>query len=127
MTMKVCLVRNVETKKLLGVYWGDPASIWDAVDECTDPSDYEYANLKHGGLYWGDEEPEALQYGAMDDDSPHFSWDGLQSTEALCDAIHDQSRLRWRRFDYADQGVGLVARIVRQVDAERAERKEAAE
>ena len=51
--MKAALVRDIETKQLLGFYVGSSIqSIAYFVDELTDPTDFEYLEIDSGGFYW---------------------------------------------------------------------------
>lgn len=109
--MKVYLVRRVEDKGILGVFWGSPACVWDCIDEIADPSDYEAAVLERGAIYACDKEPVWSQWENEDSDLQPEDFSGYTPSEGLGIAIRDQESLRWKRLDYADEGVGLIARI----------------
>lgn len=118
--MDVYLVRRVDTKKIEGIFWGSKAQVWDAVDEECDPVFFEYARLKPGGgIRHRGEGIDVTQWDGPeldDDETPPADFSGFTTTDTLDDALYFQSRLRWKRFDAADTGVGLIARVIRHVE-----------
>ena len=106
--MTVVVVRVVDTRELVGFFWGGKEVIWDGVDAVTDPSLCEYARLPQGGL-------EAHE-GAPFIPSQFEEGDGyllsLTPSETTVGAL--DRPLQWRRFDTADVGVGLIARLLGQ-------------
>lgn len=115
--MKVYLVRHIETKEIQGVFWGSLSEIWDCFDELSDPSDCEYAPLRPGAIYTNAPYGKgrvARPYDEETDEDVTFDWSGFVANETFRDALHfDHERLRWKRFDYSSEGVGLLARIFR--------------
>ena len=111
--MSVYLVRRIETKGVLGIFWGSPADVWDAVDELGDPSAYEAARLRPGAIYARDEEPVWDQWHDVppDADMTPETFAAYSSSEGLWNQITDQKELRWKPLDPADKGVGILARL----------------
>lgn len=107
--MTVLVVRMVDTHELVGFFWGSKEMVWDCVDALTDPVFCEYATLPQGGL----EAPGKAQAIPTKFDQYEGYEFKLVPSESIDEAL--DSSLRWRRFDAADVGVGLVARISRHV------------
>ncbi|WP_409188409.1 hypothetical protein [Bradyrhizobium sp. RDM4] len=121
--MKVCIVRHIETREFQGIFWGKSiADIWDVFDELGDPSEFEYAALKAGALYTRaeiDEGQKIVQLDSISDPEeagPSVDWSSFEPSEQFDENLRGQDDLRWRRFDYASQGHGLLARICRRLD-----------
>ena len=113
--MKVYLVRRIEDKGVLGVFWGSPEAVWDCVDELGDPPFFEAAELTFGAIYIDTPtEPVWQQYSDMEEEGPDYGpedFAGYTPNETFFSAIRDQASLKWKRLDYADEGVGLLRRI----------------
>jgi len=120
--VKVFLVRNFHDKRLLGLFWAqNNMDLWWEVDGSSDPSNYEYASIRHGGLYFaGTEpvldqapEPDLTDPGALDEWAPKtIPWQKATPSEHLWRALHSNSDLAWRRFPYADQPGGGVHEVI---------------
>ena len=96
------IVRRKETSELLGLYVAQTIGIlWDAVDEIGDPSLYEWATIKNGGIYFPNDE--------WTEDTGELP---AQPSEHLFERLIDK-KARWTAFDYTDEGEGLSARIRR--------------
>lgn len=121
----IVIVREVKTKGLLGIFWGTAEEIWDAVDSQTDPPLCEWARLpRAGGLHvigdgYGpavvdpkfDEDGEVIGQDRPDFPPLDWAWEVAGALEL--------DKMKWRRFDCADEGVGLMVRI----DAELARKR----
>jgi hypothetical protein len=72
--------------------------------------------------YFRDVLREAVQKSAVEDeqqdDVSPIDWSRLEPSERFCEQLRCQAELRWRPFDAADQGHGLIARISRKLDRE---------
>jgi hypothetical protein len=120
--MRVFLVRNFHTKHLLGLFWAATRNdLWWEVDGHIDPSDYEYAPLSHGGLYFYDKEPvleqvpsdDTIDQGALEEWEPKpIPWHKATPSELLWGALHSNAGFRFRRFPYADAPGGGVRQLV---------------
>jgi len=110
------LVRDRESKRYLGIFAAtDSADLWDMVDEHDDPADYEWAEIELGGFIF--ENPRPLLDPTPDDEvDPTIEWDGpfpnakLMTNEMMHRELYSDD-LEWTRFDFADVGDGLIARI----------------
>jgi len=120
--MQIYLVRHIETKEIAGLFCGSKVEVWDTVDEIDDPYSYEYAVLNSGAIYTHaiiGEGPIAQQWDFKKDDDEEsipFDWSSFNESEVFCEQLHCQNQLRWHRFDASDVGIGLIARIVQNVD-----------
>jgi hypothetical protein len=113
--MDVYLVRRIEDKGVLGIFWGSKADVWDAVDELGDPPIYEAARLKPGAVYFeGPQEPIWQQFEGMSEEGPDHGledFSGYTPSGSLSCQIREQDKLRWKQLDHTDEGVGLLRRI----------------
>lgn len=113
--MKIYLVRRIEDKGILGVFWGSPAAVWDTVDELGDPSSFEAAVLDFGAIYIDTPtEPAWQQYDDMSEEGPDYGpkdFAGYTPSVSFSDAIRAQSDMKWTRLDHTNEGVGLVRRV----------------
>jgi hypothetical protein len=110
------LVRERESKCYLGIFAAtEIADLWDMVDEHDDPVDYEWAEIELGGFIFG--HPRPLLNDISDDEvDPTTEWDApftsaKLTTNELMDRKLYSGDLQWTRFDFADVGDGLIARI----------------
>lgn len=123
--MKICLVRSIEHKSILGLFWAETnAELWWAVDEVADPSRYEYCALKNGALcFEGDNEPCIREWAdgfadASDSDSEDMTeqdtWSGATELGALMDATTPafSDTKKWRRFPFADEPGGGIDQAI---------------
>lgn len=127
--MKVYLVRNHETKSILGLFWSDRIrDLWWEVDCAADPGLYEYSVMTHGSLCFHGEEPVPDQ---ADEDVEAFSddfspspmpWSEASPSEFLFEALHHSCDVKWRKFPYADEPGGGAHEVV----AAAADRREGA-
>lgn len=107
-------VRHIETKELQGIFWGSLEEIWDCMDELADPHHFEYAKLSFGALYSHAPIGQGRAVPVDDcyaDDFAGFDWSGFEPSENFGFQLYIGDTLRWRRFDAADTGHGLVAQI----------------
>ena len=114
--MGTYLVRHKETKEIQGIFWGTKAEIWDTMDELGDPADCEYAPLSHGALYTALQYGKGLRYpqadkGEINDETTDFDWSQFSISERFWEEIAVQTKLKWKSFDFANEGVGLIKRI----------------
>lgn len=124
--MKIFLVRHAEEKTILGLFWtGTIKDLWWEVDGTTDPYHYEYAELHHGSLHFGDVEPSVAQAPDGDEsdsfDPPRTPWDQATPSEHLWAALHRQSDERWTRFPAADHPGGGAFEAVKKARAAKRE------
>lgn len=114
--MKIYLVRNFETKGVLGVFWAASAlDLWWTIDENADPGEYEYTVVrKPGGIVFPEDEPDAAQWNEYREGAnpPEFSWGEATTTENLDEVLHFQSDQRWRKIPYADEEGGGVHDLI---------------
>lgn len=113
--MGTYLVRHIKTKEIQGIFWGSLDEIWDAMDELGDPFGFEYAALAPGALYTD----APIGKGRVINEpltgtDPHFSWDGFTSSEKFTEQLALHNKLRWKPFDPANEGHGVLARLVRE-------------
>lgn len=125
--MQLFLVREAGTTKVHGIFWAEtPAALWDAVDEMADPSRFEWAEIADFGGVWREEElDEALPVPDRADFPPGDDGDGAFGDayskalsfgvsgwgENLLQMISNQGEHEWTRFDFADKGDGMIARV----------------
>lgn len=117
---RVYLIRHREEKAIDGFVWAKTdADLWDVVDESFDPADYEYAEVTGcGGLLVDDGlGPVVVQAEDADEDAPDFTCEKFVPSSLLCDDLYQQERLTWIAFDVADEGVGVIARAMREAAA----------
>lgn len=118
--MKIYAVREAGTYKFHGIFWAKSAAdLWDAVDEMGDPAFFEYAKIRRpGGLWHGksnDETTATGQIGDIDDESDsHFMHPLEHMGELLGEMLFTMDRHIWTPFDTANEGVGLVARAMKE-------------
>ncbi len=118
--MYVYLVRRIADKGVLGVFWGSPESVWNTVDELGDPCIFEAAKIDSGAIYIdGSSEPIWQQFDDMAEEeevteSPK-DFSSYIPSESLSLLIRDQSLLRWRRFNYADEGAGIIQQVLKEI------------
>lgn len=110
--MKVYLIRRIETKGVLGIYWANSISaLWDTIDEVGDPGIYEYTVLRDaGGLFFPDEEPVIADYDNDDEnaDDADISWAEAVPSECFSEAIFFQDRYKWIAMPHTDEPGGMV-------------------
>lgn len=138
--MKVFLVRTIEGKHIQGVFWAaSTADLWDAVDEMGDPAYCEYAEMIQPSGLWHDIPykdcpvlPETLSHECPAEtraradilcaqcvrEEAEFKryfkkMKLVRSGELFPWHKDDQDDLEWEEFDYATEGEGLIARIMR--------------
>lgn len=120
--MKIYLIREAGTTKIHGIFWAkNPADLWDAVDYMSDPPVFEHAEIRSAGGIWHDfacDETKATDQ--SDDSEDDFVFHPMsQTSDAVFEVALGQTTHQWVRFDYTDEGVGLLARIFREPDAAR--------
>ena len=78
--MPAYLVRIIGTRDLVGIFTADDGlGLAIAVDECTDVSDCEYAELPYGGIMWeSPAKPVPLNVGDTDGSMTEISGPGVQ-------------------------------------------------
>ena len=119
--MACYIVRRRKRHSLLGLYAATSlANLWDQVDEVAEPSDYEWRKIKNGGMYYPKDEPSDLSK-IEDEDEVHKIAEledklHTTTTELLFDRWQDGKRKKWTRFDFANEGVGLIARILADIN-----------
>lgn len=118
------LVRDVEEKKIQGIVWGSLDEIWDTVDEWGDPALFEFARLPSGGLM--DPRPivEIPNSAKSNVDEVGFDFAQFVCSGKIDIALDEPDRLRWRRFDCANVGHGMIARLLCNKTSESAHRLE---
>lgn len=108
--MKVYLVREMGAMRSYGIAWASSESeLWDVVDEFDDPYGYEFAEAaRPAGLFLAD------TVEASDDDveAGQAGWNTFAESEMLSRDLFDLEALDWRPFCPADEGCGIVARLV---------------
>ncbi len=111
------LVRERDSKRYLGIFTApDTASLWDMVDAHDDPCDYEWAEIFRGGFIFRHPRP-LLNDMVGEDDEFNDEWDGpfpdaKLNTDEWMDSELYFGDLKWVRFDFADVGDGVFARII---------------
>lgn len=129
--MKLYLVREAETTKVHGIFWAsNPAGLWDAVDEMADPAEFEWTQVTMPSGVWRDETlnealaiPDRGDFPETDEGEEAFDeafdraleFGFISWGDHLRAMIIRQDEHVWTRFDYADEGVGVVARIFEEV------------
>lgn len=119
--MTCYIVRRRKKHSLLGLYAATSlANLWDQVDEIADPPDYEWRKIKNGGIYFPNDEPSDLSK-IEDEDKMHKTAEAedklhATTTELLFHRWQDGKSKKWTRFDFANEGVGLIARIMADVN-----------
>lgn len=127
--MKIYLVREADTTKLHGIFWAkNPTRLWDAVDEMSDPSHYEFAEILRPGGIWhelsNDETLPALQWdSATEDEQEECDFSGMHplniTSEDFGNMFAWQDEHEWKRFDAANEGVGLISRLMKRKKGDR--------
>lgn len=124
--MNVYLVRNFETKSLLGLYWANNSKdLWWEIDAVTDPCRYEYTSLNQGSLHFSDEEPIPEQAPAgdvvTDDFQPaQIPWGDATPSDQLWSAIHDSADHKWKKLPFADEPGGGTFEVIKEVQRKKA-------
>src|SRR5690625_7753735 len=138
--MRIYLVRVRATHKLQGVFWAASiADLWDTVDEMGDPAFCEHAEMTRPSGLWHEmsyaETPEphvgehecppgadgsALLCAAClrrdDADEDYFDqMKFVRSGELFPWSAEEQDKMDWTPFDFADEGEGMIARVIREV------------
>ncbi len=119
--MPAYMVRNADTKTICALIVAQSiAELWDTVDEVADPADFEYRRVSRGGIICTGEQEFATSktypLDGEDEGAPHtvetgfFSPEGVALTEM---ADIEATKGRWTRFDFADEGDGMIARLSR--------------
>lgn len=124
--MNLYLVREAGTTKVHGIFWADnAAALWDAVDEMADPAFFEWTEIEQASGVWRDEALEEARpipdRGAFPESAEGEETFDTALNKALAfgfstfgdrfwQAVVYQEEREWTRFDYADQGVGVIAR-----------------
>jgi len=116
-------VRMRETQEIVGLFAASSKSwLWDQVDEILEPSDCEYISVANGGIVFPDagapplrKDPDQHSDASGDD----FAWESKHRTKTGDKLWQRIERAKaWVRMDYASEGVGLIARIERQITSE---------
>ena len=112
--MNIYLVREAGTTKIHGVFWANnPAELWEAVDEMSDPSAFEFAKIREPGGIWHEMPMLEVLPSTQSGEDGHILHPLTLPGEHLCYQIFSQSKHKWTRFDYADEGVGILAQLKR--------------
>ncbi len=123
--MSAYAVRYADTKWLLGFYEAEDLDIlWELVDEHVEPEDFEFLPITNGGIFIASETEAHTECG--DDDVGFPGWDDphqprgphkLGMTDNFAgQLIKAYDRNMWKRFDVADLGRGLAARVITDAD-----------
>jgi hypothetical protein len=102
--MPAYLVRIIGTRDLVGIFTADDGlGLAIAVDECTDVSDCEYAELPYGGIMWeSPAKPVPLNAGDTDDVKSRaeaFPWLGASLSERWWNVVYGFEQVKWTPFD----------------------------
>ena len=102
--MNVYLVRAVDRKEAVGVFWArNVAELWDVVDEITDPSDCECARItkddEPGGIAWAGRTALTFPPAPEPDDDIDLRMTETSATWSLMSAILDADELRWKAHE----------------------------
>lgn len=136
--MSVYIVRHIETKEIHGLVWGTLDQIWDIVDSEFDPYGFEFAKVPCGGLLTDEASGKGQRYPTLADweaweasedegaPEPSFDWGRFREDDLLHEKLSHQKNLRWRSFDSATDGHGMVARIYANIERNRQEKANAA-
>jgi hypothetical protein len=101
----VYLVRLRSNQELVGLFVSpDEESLWDFVDECTDPFVCEYIELSNGGLYLSDagapRVPTVERYPTEEEKIPDW-FAGATLSELWIDAFYTD-RAAWKSIEFPD-------------------------
>jgi len=117
-------VRQAGTNKIQGIFWArNLDDLWGAVDEMCDPFDCEFAKPRSPGGLWHSlrfEDTGESRDGTEENDCEDcfvIHEIGYGVGELTIDELVGARSLQWRRFDPANVGHGMVARIMTQVAA----------
>lgn len=106
--MGAYLVRGRKSKGMLGLFVAETmAGLWDAVDEHADPHDYEFREVRFGSMMFKDADEPVFTI------KEDINWEPAAPSYELWQQLKE--RTGWRRFDHANRGVGLIARVFRAV------------
>ncbi|MEY4931921.1 MAG: hypothetical protein RLZZ403_241 [Pseudomonadota bacterium] len=102
------LVRAIETKEAVGVFWARNAfELWSVVDEICSPTDCERAKFEATfglGIAWAGPTktkfpiPDRDEAEEGDVEGEELDMSGLSFTDGILGAMCD-TKLRWRRFE----------------------------